>query len=188
MLEKMMKKTNMLDDIERVLVSEEDLQKRIKEVADQISADYAGKCPILVGVLNGVVPFYAAMTQAITIPMIVDFMSVKSYDGTSSTGILSIRKDLDHDIAGRDVLILEDILDSGRTLSYLVEMFQSRNPRSIKICTMLDKPEGRVVDLQADYVCFTVPIAFVVGLGLDYNDYYRNLPFVGVLKPQVYKD
>jgi len=134
-----------------------------------------------------VVPFYAAMTQSITIPLIVDFMSVKSYEGTSSTGILNIRKDLDHDIEGRDVLILEDILDSGRTLSYLVELFQARNPRSVKICTMLDKPEGRIVDLKADYVCFTVPNAFVVGMGLDYNDYYRNLPFVGVLKPEVYK-
>ena len=187
MLEKMMKKTNMLNDIERVLISEEELSVRIKEVAAQISEDYAGKCPILVGVLNGVVPFYAAMTQAITVPMVVDFMTVKSYEGTSSTGILNIRKDLDHDIEGRDVLILEDILDSGRTLSYIVELFRSRNPRSVKICTMLDKPEGRVVDLKADYVCFTVPNAFVVGMGLDYNDYYRNLPFVGVLKPEVYK-
>ena len=187
MLEKMMKKTDMLNDIERVLISEEELHSRIKEVAAQISRDYAGKCPVLVGVLNGVVPFYAAMTQAITIPLTMDFMTVKSYEGTTSTGILNIRKDLDTDIEGRDVLILEDILDSGRTLSYLLELFQTRNPHSIKICTMLDKPEGRVVDLKADYICFTVPNAFVVGMGLDYNDYYRNLPFVGVLKPEVYK-
>lgn len=188
MLDKMMKKKDMLADIERVLISQEELHARIQEVAAQISRDYEGKCPILVGVLNGVVPFYAAMTQAITVPLVVDFMSIKSYEGTSSTGVLNIRKDLDHDIEGRDVLILEDILDSGRTLSYLVEMFQARNPRSVKICTMLDKPEGRVVDLKADYVCFTVPNAFVVGMGLDYNDYYRNLPFVGVLKPEVYKN
>ena len=175
-------------DILKVLVSEEQLKQRIGEVAAEISRDYAGKCPILVGVLNGVVPFYAAMTQAITIPMVVDFMTVKSYEGTNSTGILNIRKDLDHDIEGRDVLILEDILDSGRTLSYIVDLFKARNPRSVKICTMLDKPDGRVVDLNADYVCFNVPNAFVVGMGLDYNDYYRNLPFVGVLKPEVYKD
>ena len=188
MLEKMMKKTNMLDDIERVLVSEEQLKQRIGEVAAEISRDYAGKCPILVGVLNGVVPFYAAMTQAITIPMVVDFMTVKSYEGTNSTGILNIRKDLDHDIEGRHVLILEDILDSGVTLTKIKELFSERNPASVKICTMLDKPEGRTNALEADYVCFTVPNAFVVGMGLDYDDYYRNLPFVGVLKPEVYQD
>lgn len=187
MQKKMMKKTDMTADIERILISEEELHVRIKEVAAQISEDYAGKCPIVVGVLNGVIPFYAAMVQAMNIPLVMDFMSVHSYEGTSSTGILNIRKDLDHDIEGRDVIILEDILDSGRTLSYLLELFQARKPRSIKICTMLDKPEGRVVDLHADYICFEVPNAFVVGMGLDYNDYYRNLPFVGVLKPEVYK-
>ena len=188
MLEKMMKKTNMLNDIERILVSEEELNARIKEVAAQISRDYAGKCPILVGVLNGVVPFYAAMTQAITIPLIVDFMSVKSYEGTSSTGILNIRKDLDHDIEGRDVLILEDILDSGRTLRGVVQMFEARRPRSVKICTLLDKPAGRVEDVQAAYAGFTVPDAFVVGYGLDFAGYYRNLPYVGILKPSVYSE
>lgn len=183
-----MNKTDMMQDIERILISQEELHARIKEVAAQISADYQEKAPVVVGILNGVVPFYAAMTQAITIPMQVDFMSVRSYAGTSSTGVVTIRKDLDHDIAGRDVLILEDILDSGHTLKKITEMFQERGPKSVKICTMLDKPEGRIEDLKADYVCFTVPNAFVVGMGLDYEGYYRNLPFVGVLKPQVYQD
>lgn len=181
-----MNKFDMMQDIDHILVSEEDLQARIREVGAQISRDYAGKCPVLVGVLRGVVPFYAAMTQAITIPLEEDFMSVSSYEGTSSTGVLNIRKDLDCDIAGRDVIILEDILDTGHTLSCIMEIFRQRNPRSLKICTMLDKPEGRTVPLEADYVCFRVPNEFVVGMGLDYNNYYRNLPFVGVLKPEVY--
>lgn len=183
-----MNKADMTQDIQKILISGEDLHARIREVAAQISADYQGKEPIVVGILNGVVPFYAAMTQAMTIPLQMDFMSVKSYSGTSTTGVVTIRKDLDHDIAGKDVLILEDILDSGFTLKKITEMFQARNPKSVKICTMLDKPEGRVEDLQADYVCFQVPNAFVVGMGLDYEGYYRNLPFVGVLKPEVYQD
>lgn len=182
----MIDKFDMMKDIDHILVSEEELQTRIKEVAAQISRDYAGKCPVMVGVLRGVVPFYAAMTQAITIPLEEDFMSVSSYEGTNSTGVLNIRKDLDVDIAGRDVVILEDILDTGHTLHCIMEIFQQRRPRSLKICTMLDKPEGRTVPLEADYVCFTVPNEFVVGMGLDYNNYYRNLPFVGVLKPSVY--
>ena len=183
----MINKVEMMGDIERVLFSEEQIQSRIKEVGAQISKDYYGKCPVVIGILKGVVPFYAAMVQQITVPLEEDFMCVSSYEGTESTGKIILRKDVDVPLRDRHVLILEDILDSGRTLSYLVELFQARNPRSVKICTMLDKPEGRVVDLKADYVCFTVPNAFVVGMGLDYTDYYRNLPFVGVLKPEVYK-
>lgn len=185
----MMNQFDMLADIQEVLVDEESIRHRIREVGAQISEDYRGKNPILVGVLKGVVPFYAAMAQAITIPVQEDFMCVTSFEGgTASTGKLTFRKDIDHDIEGRDVLILEDILDSGRTLKLIVEMFQARNPRSVKICTLLDKPSGRTEDLTADYVCFTIPNAFVVGYGLDYQDYYRNLPFVGVLKPEVYQD
>ena len=179
----MINKMDMMADIEQVLIGEEDIRRRIQEVGAQISEDYRGKCPILVGVLKGVVPFYAAMAQAITIPVQEDFMCVTSYEGgTASTGKLTFRKDIDHDIQGRDVLILEDILDSGRTLKLIVDMFRARNPRSVKICTMLDKPTGRREELEADYVCFTIPDAFVVGFGLDYDDYYRNLPFVGVLR------
>ncbi len=184
----MINKRDMLADIQEVLVDAEAIRRRIQEVGAQISEDYRGKCPILVGVLKGVVPFYAAMAQAITIPVQEDFMCVTSFEGgTASTGKLTFRKDINHDIEGRDVLILEDILDSGRTLKLIVEMFQARNPSSVKICTLLDKPTGRTEDLKADYVCFTVPDAFVVGYGLDYQDYYRNLPFVGVLKPEVYQ-
>ena len=185
----MIHQTDMMQDIEKVLVSAADLQVRIKEVAKQISDDYRGKCPILVGVLKGVVPFYAAMTQSMDIPMQQDFMSITSYEGGSaSTGKLTFRKDIDHDIKGRHVLILEDILDSGRTLRQIMELFRQREPASIKICTMLDKPSGRKEELEADYVCFTIPDGFVVGMGLDYQDYYRNLPFVGILKEEVYKD
>ena len=185
----MINQFDMLADIQEVLVDEESIRRRIREVGAQISEDYRGKNPILVGVLKGVVPFYAAMAQAITIPVQEDFMCVTPFEGgTASTGKLTFRKDIDHDIEGRDVLILEDILDSGRTLKLIVEMFRARKPRSVKICTLLDKPSGRTEDLTADYVCFTIPNAFVVGYGLDYQDYYRNLPFVGVLKPEVYQD
>ena len=185
----MMNQFDMLADIQEVLVDEESIRRRIREVGAQISEDYRGKNPILVGVLKGVVPFYAAMAQAITIPVQEDFMCVTSFEGgTASTGKLTFRKDIDHDIEGRDVLILEDILDSGRTLKLIVELFAARKPKSVKICTLLDKPTGRTEDLKADYVLFTVPDAFVVGFGLDYQDYYRNLPFVGVLKPEVYRD
>ena len=171
----MINKQDMMQDIEQILVSEEDIHARIREVGAQISEDYRGKCPILVGVLKGVVPFFAEMAQAITIPVQEDFMCVTSFEGgTESTGKLTFRKDIDHDIEGRDVLILEDIIDSGSTLKL--------------ICDLLDKPSGRKVDLTPDYACFTIPAAFVVGYGLDYDDYYRNLPFVGVLKPSVYQD
>ena len=169
----MINKTDMLQDIERVLVSEEEIHARIKEVGAQIAEDYRGKCPILVGVLKGVVPFFAEMANAIDIPVQEDFMCITSFEGgTESTGKLTFRKDIDHDIEGRHVLILEDIIE--------------RKPASVKICTLLDKPTGRKVELKPDYTCFTVPPAFVVGFGLDYEDYYRNLPFVGVLKPSVY--
>ena len=184
----MMDPKNMMNDIQEILVSEEQLRTRIAEMGAQLSEDYAGKRPLLVGILKGVVPFYAAMAQAVQIPIVEDFMCVSSYSGTQSTGSITYRKDLDIDIEGRDVLILEDILDSGRTLKAVKENLLQRKPASLKICTLLDKPEGRVVELEADYVCFTIPDAFVVGFGLDYDEHYRNLPFVGVVKPSVYQD
>ena len=184
----MINKVEMQGDIERVLFSEEQIQSRVKEVGAQISKDYYGKCPVLVGILKGVVPFYAAMAQAITIPLEEDFMCVTSYDGMESTGKIILRKDVDVNIEGRHVLILEDILDSGRTLKAIVEMLRARRPASIKICTLFDKPEGRKIPLEADYVCYNVPNEFVVGYGLDFDGFYRNLPYVGVLKPSVYKD
>ena len=181
--------SDMNQDIERILITEEQLQSRIREVGARLAADYAGKKPIFVGILKGVVPFFTAMAMAVQIPCQWDFMSVTSFEGgTHSTGKLTFRKDIDHDIAGRHVVILEDILDSGATLKYVRELLLRRNPASLKICTMLDKPSGRTVELEADYTCFTIPGAFVVGYGLDYDDYYRNLPYVGVLKPSVYQD
>ena len=184
----MINKVEMMGDIERVLFSEEQLKSRIKEVGAQISKDYYGKDPVIVGILKGVVPFYAAMVENITVPLQEDFMCVSSYDGMESTGKIIMRKDVDVDIRDRHVLILEDILDSGRTLKAIVEMLKTRKPASVKICTLFDKPEGRKIPLTADYVCFDVPNEFVVGFGLDYNEYYRNLPYVGVLKPSVYQD
>ena len=182
-------KLDMNSDIESVLLTQEQIAARIKELGEEISRDYRGKDLVLVGILKGVVPFYAAMAQAITVPLLQDFMSVSSYGAsTVSSGKLIIRKDIDIDIEGKDVLILEDILDSGRTLRGVVQMFEARRPKSVKICTLLDKPSGRVEDVEAAYAGFTVPDAFVVGYGLDYAGYYRNLPYVGILKPEVYSD
>ena len=173
----------------RVLLSEEEVDRRIKEVADQINRDYAGKEVHLICVLKGGVFFMCELAKRITVPVSLDFMSVSSYgDDTKSSGVVRIVKDLDQPLEGKDVLIVEDIIDSGSTLKMICEMFHERKPASIKICTLLDKPTGRKVELKPDYTCFTVPPAFVVGFGLDYEDYYRNLPFVGVLKPSVYQD
>lgn len=177
----------MLQDIERVLISEEELQKRIGELGQQLAKDYDGKDPIFVGVLKGVVNFFTDMVRATPIRCQYEFMAVSSYGGgTSTSGNVKLLKDVSCDINGRHVVILEDILDSGLTLKFVTEHLRSMEPASLKICTMLDKPERRKVDIFADYVGFTIPNEFVVGFGLDYQEFYRNLPFVGVLKPEVY--
>lgn len=177
----------MLQDIERVLISEEELQKRIQELGQQLAADYADKEPIFIGVLKGVVNFFTAIVQATPIRCEYDFMAVSSYaGGTCSTGNVRMLKDISTDIHGRHVVIIEDILDSGLTLKFVRERLLSMRPASLKICTMLDKPSRRKVELSADYVAFTIPNEFVVGFGLDYEEFYRNLPFVGILKPEVY--
>lgn len=178
----------MHENIESILLSEEKIHARIAELGKELSREYAGKNPLFVGVLKGVVVFYADMVRAITIPCEFDFMAVSSYSGTESTGKLNIKKDLGCDITGRHVVILEDILDTGFTLSRTVELLKSRNPASLKICTLLDKPERREAEIEADYVGFTIPNMFVVGYGLDYNERYRNLPYVGVLKPEAYAE
>ena len=172
----MIDRFDMEQDIDHILVTEEQLRVRIREMGAQISRDYAGRVPLLIGILKGVVPFYSAMAQAITIPLQEEFMCISSYEDTHSTGDVKFRKDIDVDITGRDVLILEDILDSGRTLAAVKEILLSRGPASVKICTLLDKPEGRVVPLEADYTCFTVPDEFVVGFGLDYNEATGTCP------------
>lgn len=177
----------MLQDIERVLISEEELQKRIGELGQQLAKDYDGKDPIFVGVLKGVVNFFTDMVRATPIRCQYEFMAVSSYGGgTSTSGNVKLLKDVLCNIKGRHVVILEDILDSGLTLKFVTEHLRSMEPASLKICTMLDKPERRKVDIFADYVGFTIPNEFVVGFGLDYQEFYRNLPFVGVLKPEVY--
>ena len=178
----------MREDILKTLVSEQELHNKVTELGAQISKDYEGKQLLLVSVLKGSVVFMADLMRAITIPARIDFMSVSSYgSGTRSLGVVKIIKDLDLNIEGYDLLIVEDILDSGNTLSYLKENLNSRGPKSIRICTLLDKPERRTADVHADYVGFQVPDEFVVGYGLDFDEKYRNLPFIGVLKPEVYE-
>ncbi len=177
----------MNQDIARVLISEEELQKRIAELGRQVAADYAGKEPIFIGVLKGVVNFFTDMVRATPIRCQYEFMAVSSYgSGTSTSGTVKLLKDVTCDIKGRHVVILEDILDSGLTLKFVTEHLLSMEPASLKICTLLDKPERRKVDVYADYIGFTIPNEFVVGYGLDYQEFYRNLPYIGVLKPEVY--
>lgn len=177
----------MEQDILQVLLSEEQLAAKVSEIGARISEDYRGKNLLLVSVLKGSVVFMADLMRAITIPCEIDFMSVSSYgSGTKTSGVVKIVKDLDINLAGRDLLIVEDILDSGMTLAYIKKMLLDRHPESIRICTLLDKPERRKADIVADYKGFEVPDEFVVGYGLDYAERYRNLPYIGVLKPEVY--
>lgn len=176
-------------DIQKVLLTQEQIQNRIRELGEELTAEYAGKNPVVVGVLKGVVIFYADMVRQIKTPCQMDFMWISSYAGTDSTGKMLVRQDVTADVTGRHVLILEDIFDTGNSLNFTVEHLLSKSPASLKICTLLDKPDRRRpgITLQADYVGFTIPNEFVVGYGLDYNEQYRNLPFIGVLKPEVYE-
>ena len=168
-----------------VLLSEEEVAARVKEIAAKISHDYAGKEVHMICVLKGGVFFTCELAKRITVPVSLDFMSVSSYgDDTKSSGVVKIVKDLDQPLEGKDVLIVEDIIDSGRTLYYLMDLLQKRNPASIRLCTLLDKPERRVRDVRVDYCCFNIPDEFVIGYGLDYAQKYRNLPFIGVLDPE----
>ena len=167
----------------RVLLSEEEVEARIRQIAAKISKDYAGKEVHLICILKGGVFFMCELAKRITVPVSMDFMSVSSYgDGTSSSGVVKIAKDLDESLEGKDVLIVEDIIDSGRTLSYLIQILEKRKPRSLKLCTLLDKPERRVKPVTVDYVGFNIPDEFVVGYGLDYAQKYRNLPYIGVVE------
>ena len=174
-------------DIAHVLFTEEQLQARVAEIAAQIDRDYAGKQPLLVSVLRGSFVFMADLVRRITLPCTVDFMAVSSYgSGTTSSGQVKIVKDLSEQIEGKDVIVVEDILDSGNTLSYLLKLLAQRKPASIRLCTLLDKPERRTKPVEVHYSGFTIPDAFVVGYGLDYAEHYRNLPYIGILKPEVY--
>jgi len=176
-------------DVKEILFSTEQLDARVKGLGAQITKDYAGKTDelVLVSILRGSYMFMADLSRSIDLPVRVDFMCVSSYGaGTSSSGQVQITKDLSDPIEGKDVIIVEDILDSGNTLFYLTEILKARKPASIKLCTLLDKPDRRVKPISADYCGFTIPDAFVVGYGLDYAEKYRNLPYVGILKPSVY--
>ncbi|MCD7817941.1 MAG: hypoxanthine phosphoribosyltransferase [Lachnospiraceae bacterium] len=167
----------------RILLSEQEVDRRIAEIARQISDDYAGKEVHLICVLKGAVFFMCELAKRITVPVTMDFMSVSSYgNDTKSSGVVKIVKDLDQPLDGKEVLIVEDIIDSGRTLSYLIDILDKRNPASLRLCTLLDKPERRIAQVMVDYTCFNIPDEFVVGYGLDYAQRYRNLPFIGVVE------
>ena len=178
----------MEQDIQKILITEEQLQRRIAELGEELTREYAGKFPVIVGVLKGVVVFFADMVRQIKAPCQMDFLWISSYQGTNSTGKMVVKRDVSVDVKDRHVLILEDIYDTGNSLDFTVRHLLEKQPASLKICTLLDKPERRRPDitLKPDYVGFTVPNEFVVGYGLDYNEEYRNLPYVGVLKPEVY--
>ena len=177
----------MREDIERILISRQEIYAKVSEVGAQISRDFEGLSPLFVGVLKGCFIFMADLIRCVDIQCSMDFMAVSSYSGVNSTGAVKITKDLSEDISGRHVIIVEDILDSGITLNYLKNFLQQRNPASIHIVTLMDKPSRRKAPVFADYHCFEVPDAFVVGYGLDYNESYRNLPYIGVLKSEIYE-
>lgn len=181
---------SMDQDIDHILVSEEQLRQKVAELGARISRDYEGRDLLLVSILKGGAVFMADLMRAVTIPCAIDFMVVSSYGGanTESTGLVKIVKDLDADLSGKDLLIVEDILDTGITLSNLLPMLRLRNPRSVKLCTILSKPSRRKVELEPDYLGFEVPDEFVVGYGLDFDEKYRNLPYVGVLRPEIYSN
>ena len=179
---------DLVEDVGEVLVTEAQIQARVAELGAEISADYAGRKLTLVSVLKGSLPFMADLMRAITVPVRIDLMEVSSYGGatTESSGLVRILKDLSASIEGEEVLICEDIIDTGLTLNYLIRYLGGKKPASLRICTLLDKPARRLVEINVDYTGFTIPDQFVVGYGLDYNEHYRNLRFVGVLRPEVY--
>ncbi|MCU6710796.1 hypoxanthine phosphoribosyltransferase [Paenibacillus sp. J5C_2022] len=178
----------MQNDIKEVLYSEAQIQAKVKELGDQLSVDFEGRNPLVICVLKGAFIFMSDLVKAIAVPLEIDFMAVSSYgQSTKSSGVVKIMKDLDVSVEGRDVLIVEDIIDSGLTLSYLIDVLEHRNAKSVTVVTLFDKPARRTVDLQPDYKGFTLPDEFVVGYGLDFAEKYRNLPYIGILKPHVYE-
>lgn len=175
-------------DIQQILLSQEQIKARIDQLGQELMAEYADKNPVFVGVLKGVVVFYADMIRAFDAPCQLDFMWISSYEGTQSTGNIRVRQDVSADLRERHVIVLEDILDTGRSLEFVCQHLREKGVASLKVCTLLDKPDGRLpgVQMQADFVGFSIPNAFVVGYGLDYDEQYRNLPYVGILKPEAY--
>lgn len=179
----------MENDVQRILLTEEELAARVAQLGEELSRDYAGKAPVFVGVLKGVVVFFADLIRKVNTPCNIDFMWISSYAGTNSTGELIVKKDISSDIRGRHVVIVEDIFDTGTSLQFTYEHLLKKEPASLKVCTLLDKPERRKagITLKPDYTGFVIPNEFVVGYGLDFNEKYRNLPFIGILKPEVYE-
>ncbi|MFZ2487444.1 MAG: hypoxanthine phosphoribosyltransferase [Anaerolineae bacterium] len=179
---------SLYDDVAEVLISEEQIQQRIAELAARIQSDFAGEQILIIAVLKGALLFLADLIRNIDLPLAIDFLAVSSYgSGTESSGVVRILKDLDETIEQRHVIIVEDIVDSGRTLDYLLRMLRQRNPATLHVCTLLDKRDRREIEVPIDYVGFEVPDAFVVGYGLDFAEHYRQLPFIGVLKPEIYE-
>jgi len=176
------------EDVADILITEDQIRKKVADLGARLSADYAGRALTLVSVLKGSLPFMADLMRAMSIPVQIDLMEVSSYGGptTETSGLVRILKDLSSSIEGKDVLIVEDIIDTGLTLNYLLRYLRGKNPRTLEICALLDKPARRLVEIDITYRGFTIPDQFVVGYGLDYGEYYRNLPFIGVLKPEVY--
>ena len=176
-------------DLDRILLTREEIAEKVKELGQRITRDYAGKKPVLVCILKGASVFFSDLIREIDLPMTLDFMAISSYgSATKTSGVVRILKDLDNDILGKDVIVVEDIVDSGITLSYLTKILKQRGASSLRVATLLDKPARRIVaDLTVDYMCFDIPDAFVVGYGLDYNQVYRNLPDIGVLAPRIYE-
>ena len=177
----------MLKDIQEVLFDAETIQNKVKELGEQLSQDFEGRNPLVICVLKGAFIFMSDLVKQLSIPLEIDFMAVSSYGAsTKSSGVVKIIKDLDVTVEGREVLIVEDIIDSGLTLSYLIDVLERRNAKSVTVVTLFDKPARRTVDLEADYTGFSLPDEFIVGYGLDYAEHYRNLPFVGILRPEIY--
>ena len=175
------------EDLDRILLTKEQIHEAVKKLGEKITQDYAGKAPVLIGILKGAVVFFSDLVREIDLPITMEFMAISSYgSSTKSSGVVRIVKDLDRDISGRDVLVVEDIVDSGLTLSHLKQVLETRKAASIAIVTLLDKPARRKVPLEVQYSCFNIPDAFVVGYGLDYDEKYRNLPDIGVLHPRIY--
>ncbi len=181
--------TVLYGDLDRILITGQEIKDAVERLGAQITRDYQGKSPVMICILKGAVVFFSDLIRSIDLPVSLDFMAISSYgSSTKTSGVVRILKDLDHDVAGRDVIVVEDIVDSGLTLSYITSLLDQRAARSVKIATLLDKPERRRTPLVVDYCCFTIPNEFVVGYGLDYNEKYRNLPDVGVLSPRMYSE
>lgn len=176
-------------DMDHILLTEEEIRLAVQKLGQTLSRDYQGKAPVMICILKGAVSFFADLIREINLPLTIDFMAISSYgSSTKTSGVVRILKDLDHDVLGKDVLVVEDIIDSGLTLSYISKALAERGAASVKLVSLLDKPQRRKTPLEVDYACFTIPNAFVVGYGLDYQEKYRNLPYIGVLHPRIYSD